>query len=130
MQNTNHAFSKLIEIVKELRGKKGCPWDKKQTVTSLTKYLREEFDELLQAISNNDLDNMCEEAGDMMFLLVMLAEINAENKAFEIVDVIERINMKLIRRHPHVFAGVRIDDEDALRRQWLAIKAEEKSKRN
>ena len=130
MRNTNQAFRKLIEIVKELRGEKGCPWDKKQTVASLTKYLREEFDELLQAISNNDLDNMCEEAGDMMFLLVMLAEINAENKAFEIVDVIERINMKLIRRHPHVFAGVQIDDEDALRRQWLAIKAEEKSKRN
>lgn len=130
MRNTEQAFLKLIAIVKELRGEKGCPWDKKQTMTSLTKYLREEFDELMQAISKNDPDNLCEEAGDMMFLLVMLAEINAENKAFEIVDVIEHINMKLIRRHPHVFAGVRIDDEDALRRQWLAIKAEEKSKRN
>jgi tetrapyrrole methylase family protein / MazG family protein len=130
MRNTEKAFVKLIAIVKELRGENGCPWDKKQTMTSLTKYLREEFDELMQAISNNDLDNLCEEAGDMMFLLVMLAEINAKNKAFEIVDVIERINMKLIRRHPHVFAGVQIDDEDSLRRQWLAIKAEEKSKRN
>ncbi len=130
MRNTDHSFTELIAIVKELRGEKGCPWDKKQTPASLTKYLQEEFDELLQAISNNDPDNMCEEAGDMMFLLVMLAQINSENKAFEIVDVIEGINIKLIRRHPHVFAGVRIDDEDALRRQWLAIKAEEKSKRN
>jgi tetrapyrrole methylase family protein / MazG family protein len=130
MRNTEKAFMKLIAIVKELRGENGCPWDKKQTMTSLTKYLQEEFDELMQAISNNDPDNLCEEAGDMMFLLVMLAEINAKNKAFEIVDVIERINMKLIRRHPHVFAGVQIDDDDALRRQWLAIKAEEKSKRN
>ena len=130
MQSTEHAFLKLIAIVKELRGKNGCPWDKKQTIASLTKYLKEEFDELMQAISNNDPDNLCEEAGDMMFLLVMLAEINAENKVFELVDVIENINMKLIRRHPHVFAGVRIDDEEALRRQWLAIKAEEKSKRN
>ena len=98
MRNTEQAFTKLITIVKELRGKNGCPWDKKQTMASLTEYLREEFNELLQAISNNDLENLCEEAGDMMFLLVILAEINSENKAFEIFDVIDCINTKLIRR--------------------------------
>jgi tetrapyrrole methylase family protein / MazG family protein len=130
MRNTEQAFRKLVEIVKELRGKTGCPWDKRQTIASLTKYLREEFDELMLAIANNDLDNLCEESGDMMFLLVMLAEINSEKMSFEIVDVLDNINEKLIRRHPHVFAGVQIDDEDALNRQWLAIKAEEKSKRN
>ena len=130
MRDIEQEFKKLTVIVKELRGNNGCPWDKKQTIFSLRKYLQEEFDELLQAIANNDMENLCEEAGDMMFLLVMLAEINSENMAFEIADVIECINMKLIRRHPHVFAGVQINDEDALRRQWLTIKAEEKLKRN
>ena len=130
MCNTEQAFRKLLEIVKELRGKNGCPWDKRQTVASLTKYLREEFDELILAISNNDPDNLCEEAGDMMFLLVILAEINSENNSFGIDNVLESINEKLIRRHPHVFAGVQIDDDEALTKQWLAIKAEEKSKRN
>ena len=130
MRNMEQAFRKLVEIVKELRGKNGCPWDKKQTIASLTKYLQEEFDELMLAISNNDLANLCEEAGDMMFLLVMVAEINSENASFAITDVLDNINEKLIRRHPHVFAGVQIDDEEALKKQWLAIKAEEKQKRN
>jgi tetrapyrrole methylase family protein / MazG family protein len=130
MQNIEQAFRKLVEIVKELRGKNGCPWDKKQTIASLTKYLQEEFDELMLAISNNDQANLCEEAGDMMFLLVMVAEINSENESFAIVDVLDNINEKLIRRHPHVFAGVQIDDEEALKKQWLSIKAEEKLKRN
>jgi tetrapyrrole methylase family protein / MazG family protein len=130
MRNNEKAFRKLLEIVKKLRGENGCPWDKKQTITSLTKYLQEEFDELILAISNNDLDNLCEEAGDMMFLLVILAEINSENNSFGIGDVLESINEKLVRRHPHVFAGVQIDGEKELTRQWLAIKAEEKLKRN
>lgn len=130
MRNTEQAFRKLVEIVKELRGKNGCPWDKRQTVASLTKYLHEEFDELILAISNNDPDNLCEEAGDMMFLLVILAEISSENNSFGIDAVLENINEKLIRRHPHVFAGIQIDDDEALTKQWLAIKAEEKLKRN
>ena len=130
MQDTTRSFLKLIEIVKELRGENGCPWDKRQTVASLTKYLQEEFEELMLAISNNDLNNLCEEAGDMMFLIVMLAEISDDNNSFNTVDVLNNINEKLIRRHPHVFAGVQIDDEDALKRQWQRIKDEEKSKKN
>jgi tetrapyrrole methylase family protein / MazG family protein len=130
MRNSEQAFRKLVDIIKKLRGENGCPWDKRQTIASLTKYLQEEFDELLMAIANNDLDNLCEEAGDMLFLILMLAEINSEKKVFEITDVFDTINEKLIRRHPHVFAGVQIEDEEALRKQWQAIKAEEKSKKN
>jgi len=123
-------FRELLDIVKKLRGKSGCPWDKKQTITSLTKYLREEFNELLLAIDNNDMENLCEEAGDLLFLIVMIAEINAESKVFDIADVINAICEKLIRRHPHVFAGVTVEDEEALRTQWQMIKSQEKSKRN
>lgn len=130
MQNSEKAFSSLVSTIKKLRGENGCPWDKKQTIISLTKYLQEEFDELLLAINNNDMDNLCEEAGDLLFLILMLAEINSEHKIFEIKDVLDTINEKLIRRHPHVFAGVQVKDEEALRKQWQMIKAEEKSKKN
>jgi tetrapyrrole methylase family protein / MazG family protein len=130
MRNSAYAFRILVDIVKKLRSENGCPWDKRQTINSLTKYLHEEFNELLLAISNNDPDNLCEEAGDLLFLILMIAEINSENNTFEITDVIHSINEKLIRRHPHVFAGVQIEDEEALKKQWQAIKAEEKLKKN
>jgi tetrapyrrole methylase family protein / MazG family protein len=130
MQNREKAFISLVDTIKKLRSENGCPWDKKQTIVSLTKYLQEEFDELLLAINNNDMDNLCEEAGDLLFLILMLAEINSEHKVFEIKDVLDTINEKLIRRHPHVFAGVQVKDEEALRKQWQMIKAEEKSKKN
>ncbi len=123
-------FRELVDIVKKLRSKDGCPWDRKQTVVSLKKYLKEEFAELLLAIDNNDPQNLCEEAGDLLFLIVMIAEINSECKVFEITDVLHTVCEKLIRRHPHVFAGVQVEDEAALRRQWEMIKAQEKSKRN
>jgi tetrapyrrole methylase family protein / MazG family protein len=130
MHGNEHNFALLVETVRKLRGDNGCPWDKKQTVLTLQKYLKEEFDELMLAIANNDLENLCEEAGDLLFLIIMVAEINADTNSFTLFDVISNINEKLIRRHPHVFAGVRIDDEEALRKQWQSIKAEEKSKRN
>jgi MazG family protein len=130
MHAIEYEFLELVNIVKKLRGNDGCPWDKKQTISSLTKYLQEEFNELLQAIENNDPDNICEEAGDLLFLIVMIAEIKAESKIFELTDVIQSINKKLIRRHPHVFAGVKIKDEESLRKQWETIKSQEKLKRN
>ena len=130
MPGTESAFRKLVNIVKELRGERGCPWDKKQSVSSLSKYLREEFDELLLAITNDDPENLCEEAGDVLFLIVMLAQINAEKRLFSLPDIINGINQKMIRRHPHVFAGIQVEDEDALRKQWHAIKTEEKLKKN
>jgi len=130
MLNTEAAFRNLIDIVKELRGENGCPWDKKQSNSSLSKYLREEFDELLLAIAKDDAENLCEEAGDVLFLIVMLAQINAEKHLFNLSDILNAINKKMIRRHPHVFAGVQIADEEALRKQWQTIKAEEKLKKN
>lgn len=130
MPDIETEFHQLVDIVKKLRSEDGCPWDKKQTIVSLKKYLYEEFEELLLAIDKNDLDNLCEETGDFLFLLVMIAQINSESKTFGIDDVISTISKKLIRRHPHVFAGVKIEGEEALRRQWQMIKAQEKSKKN
>lgn len=119
----------LINTVKELRGPAGCPWDQKQSTDSMVKYLKSEFNELLAAISNKDTENICEEIGDLLFTLVMIAEIEEENQNFTLHAVINNINEKLIRRHPHVFAGVEISSDQELREQWEKIKALEKQKK-
>ncbi len=126
MKTKGHALDSLISIVQELRGPKGCPWDKKQTPESLIKYMSEEFNELLAAIKKNDSRNVCEESGDVLFLLIILSEIYSVNKEFTFDDVISSISDKLIRRHPHVFSDAHIEDEDELRKQWERIKAQEK----
>jgi MazG family protein len=117
----------LVTTIRKLRGKNGCPWDKKQTIESLVKYLNEEFEEIIQAIDTNDYDNLCEELGDFLYLIIMLAEISKEKKQFDLADVIKGINEKLTRRHPHVFGDSVITDEKSLRQQWHRIKAEEKA---
>ena len=129
MKKKSTEFDSLIETVKTLRGEKGCPWDKKQTIDSLRKYLVEEFGEILQAIDNKDNLNLCEELGDFLYLIVMISEINEENGNFSLEDIIGGINEKLIRRHPHVFSGTPIEDEAALRKQWDKIKAAEKAEK-
>ena len=130
MHSDELKFRELIEVVKALRGINGCPWDKKQTIISLKKYLHEEFNELLMAIDNNDPENLCEEAGDLLFLIVMISQISSESKLFGISDVLSSICEKLVRRHPHVFAGTEVANEEDLRRQWEMIKKQEKSKKN
>ncbi len=130
MKNTVKRFESLILTVRKLRGADGCPWDRRQTTNSLKKYLVEEFEEILEAIDNDDSANLCEELGDFFYLIVMVSEINHGEKAFSLQDVLEGINEKLIRRHPHVFAGSSITDETALRKQWDRIKAQEKTEKN
>lgn len=125
----NTLFFDLITTVQELRGENGCPWDKRQTTTSLVKYLQSEFAELLTAIDNGDTENLQEELGDLLFLIVMIAQINHEEGNFSIDQVLTGVTEKLIRRHPHVFAGVTISSEQELQEQWQRIKSMEKSKK-
>ena len=129
MKNTVEKFETLLQTVRALRGQNGCPWDQKQTTGSLKKYLVEEFEEILEAVENNDLKNLCEELGDFLYLIVMMAEINRETETFSLDHVLEGVNEKLIRRHPHVFSGTTVADETALRKQWEKIKAAEKGEK-
>ena len=127
MCHSKSNFSSLLETVRALRGENGCPWDKRQTTSSMKKYLNAEMEKLLAAIDNNDPANTCEELGDLLFIIVLLAEIHTESANFTIDEVISGITAKLIRRHPHVFAGKEINSEEELRAQWQEIKAMEKS---
>lgn len=128
MQPTDRQLLKLISIIQTLRGPSGCPWDKKQTSQSLVKYLKEETAELVQGIEKNDHNNICEELGDVLYLLIMIAEINSDLDNFGFGDVIDVVNRKLIRRHPHVFSDKKLTDERQLKEQWESIKRAEKQK--
>lgn len=125
----NNLFISFCDTINKLRADDGCPWDQKQTSHSLKKYIREETDELLEAIDANDAEHICEEAGDILFLIALLAEIHKENNEFTIDDVISTITQKMIRRHPHVFGDARTCSEEELTIQWEKIKSEERAKK-
>lgn len=128
MTYTNQNLQQLFDTISTLRSDKGCPWDKKQTPSSLIVHLQSEVLELISAITNDDTQNTCEELGDVLYILIMVAMYNKERRVFDFSDVIQQINEKLIRRHPHVFAGTPYKDEADLDRQWQEIKAREKQK--
>lgn len=119
-------FVRLQAIVSTLRGANGCPWDIQQTPVSLKKYLLEECRELAEAIDNGNPGEIQEEIGDLFFILTLLSEMFAEQHRFTADEALEGIIAKMIRRHPHVFAGVAIADEHELHAQWQRIKAQEK----
>lgn len=129
MSHSNKIFSELLNTIRQLLGENGCPWDKRQTNETLQKHLISEMDELIQAIRNRDHENLCEELGDLLYLILLTSDINCRDGHFSIDDVMETINKKLIRRHPHVFADVVCNSDDELRKQWLAIKAQEKAEK-
>lgn len=128
MTKNNTTLQTLITTVRSLRGDKGCPWDKRQTSASLVYYLKSETAELVSAIENNDPGNICEELGDLLYIILMMAEIHGDLGDFDLTDVLQQIDAKLIRRHPHVFAGTSFESEAQLAEQWQSIKAAEKKK--
>ncbi|MCR2823386.1 nucleoside triphosphate pyrophosphohydrolase [Lederbergia panacisoli] len=123
---TYKEFSTLRDIIAELRGPNGCPWDKEQTHESLKQYLIEEAYELLDAIDRDDIDNMIEELGDVLLQILLHAQIGEDEGMFSIEDVIQAINEKMVRRHPHVFGDVQAEDSEQVVANWAKIKAEEK----
>lgn len=120
-------FDKLRQVIADLRGPNGCPWDKKQTHSSLKKYLIEEAYELIEAIGHDDLDHMIEELGDVLLQVMLHAQIGEDDGYFSINDVIESITAKMIRRHPHVFGSVEVDGVEDVLSNWNEIKSQEKS---
>lgn len=119
-------FSSLVQLMKDLRGPEGCPWDKEQTHETLAPYAIEETFEMVEALNSNNDDDFCEELGDVLFQVVLHAQLANERKAFNIDNVIQTISEKLVRRHPHVFSDLGQISKDAVLENWDIIKAEEK----
>ncbi len=118
------AFRKLLVVMDELRA--NCPWDKKQTLESLRYLTIEETYELSDSILERDMDGIKKELGDLMLHLVFYAKIASETNAFDIGDVLDNINTKLIHRHPHIFGDVKVKDAREVRDNWEKIKLQEK----
>ena len=118
-------FEKLVQIMAELRGEQGCPWDQEQTHQSLTKYLVEEAYEVLEAIDENNDDALREELGDLLLQVVFHAQIASENKIFDIAKIIDAISEKLVRRHPNVFGDVKIKTAEEQSINWERLKKQE-----
>ena len=118
-------FKSLVEVIATLRGENGCPWDREQTHTSLKSTLIEETYETVEAIDSAQPDKLKEELGDLLLNIMLQAQIAAENRDFDIYDVIDTLTEKLIRRHPHVFGDVNVENSDDVVKNWEAIKKEE-----
>jgi len=116
-------FNRLLNIIDELRGK--CPWDMKQTNESLRKLTIEETYELADAIFSENDEGIRNELGDLMLHIVFYAKIGAEKGIFTMSDVLEGINNKLIYRHPHVFADVKVTGASQVEENWEKLKIKE-----
>jgi XTP/dITP diphosphohydrolase len=114
------AFEKLLNIMDELREK--CPWDKKQTLETLRYLTIEETYELSDAILEKDLDEVRKELGDLMMHIAFYAKVGEELNAFNMQGIIEGINEKLIRRHPHIYGDVKVANADDVSQNWEKIK--------
>ena len=123
-------ISRLIEIMEALRQPEtGCPWDVVQTFETIKPYTIEEAYEVADAIERKDMDDLCEELGDLLLQVVFHARIAEERGEFAFGDVVEAVTSKMIRRHPHVFAVSAANTPDSVKLQWDQIKAEEKRER-
>jgi XTP/dITP diphosphohydrolase len=121
------ALQELIDVVAKLRSPDGgCPWDLAQTPQSLTPYVIEEAYEVVDAIQTGDKKAIAEELGDLLLQVVLQAQIASEIGDFTLKEIAEGISQKLIRRHPHVFGDVTVENVEEVRQNWEAIKAEEK----
>jgi tetrapyrrole methylase family protein/MazG family protein len=120
------AFTELVRIMERLRGPNGCPWDREQTHESIKPYLIEEAYEVAEAIESSDVDELRKELGDLLLQIVFHAQLAQEAGRFGIEDVVRAIIEKMVRRHPHVFAGVEVKDSDEVLRNWSKIKSEER----
>ncbi len=121
------SLEEFMEVIAHLRAPDGCPWDRKQTHTSLRQYLLEETYEALEALDNQDLIGLKEELGDLMLQITLHAQIAAESGAFTIADVISGIYNKIVSRHPHVFSDVKVKDEKDVVQNWEKLKEIERT---
>lgn len=123
-------FQQLVQILDELRGDDGCPWDREQDEKSIANYFLEEVYEAVDAIHSGNAESLAEELGDVLMEVVFLARIFKEKDKFSVSEVLEGINQKMIHRHPHVFSQKRIETSDEVIDEWCRKKKEEKKRQS
>jgi nucleoside triphosphate diphosphatase len=125
-RSAGREFQRLVDVMRQLRGPGGCPWDHEQTLETLRPFVLEEAYEVLDAIDRGDHDDLRGEIGDLLFEGVFLAQIEADEGRFEVADSIRDVTQKLVRRHPHVFGAARgVETPGQVLEQWEQIKSRE-----
>lgn len=123
-------FKNLLEICEKLRGENGCPWDKKQTLDSLAPKVLEEAQELVEAVQKNDLENIEEELGDVLFTLIMMAQVARDEGKFDIGSAMEKVGEKFISRHTWVFGADKATTPEEAVELWMKNKEKEKAQKS
>ncbi len=126
-KNPGVLLQELLDIMDRLRQPEGCPWDREQTYESLKPFLVEEAYEVIEAIDQGDYEGMAEECGDLLLQVVFIAQIAREEGRFDMASVLEGISRKMVRRHPHVFGDLQVEDSGEVSRNWEQIKKQEKA---
>src|SRR6516162_5905312 len=128
MTDAERAISALIALMARLRDPQGgCPWDREQTFASIAPYTIEEAYEVADAIEHGSPDKLRDELGDLLFQVVFHARMAEERGWFDFAAVASSIHDKLVRRHPHVFAGARVSGSEEQTRSWEQLKAVERA---
>ncbi len=122
-------YEELLDVIAQLRSEHGCPWDKAQTHESLIPCLRNECEEVVQAIEQHDEENLCEELGDVLLQVLLHARIAEEEGQFTMADVVNGLAEKMIRRHPHVFGDEEYGSPEQNQARWEEIKRQEKEEK-
>lgn len=130
VEGKTHDIDELLQVVEILRSEKGCEWDRAQTHETLKRCLRDESQEVIDAIDNKDDENLCEELGDLLLQVLMNAQVAKERGAFDFNKVVQGLTDKLIRRHPHVFGDEErpTTPEESLK-LWKKVKEIEKARK-
>lgn len=121
-----YTYPELLGIIGELRGEHGCPWDRVQTHESMIPCLRDECEEVIEAIGRGDDEDLCEELGDVLLQVLLHAQIAKEEGRFTMEDVVNTLAEKMVRRHPHVFGNEEYGSPEENKKRWEEIKKAEK----
>ena len=121
-----YSYEELLNVIAQLRGEHGCPWDKAQTHESLIPCLRNECEEVVQAIKQHDEENLCEELGDVLLQVLLHARIAEEEGQFTMADVVNGLEEKMVRRHSHIFGNEEYGSPEQNQARWEEIKRQEK----
>ncbi|MFH1126336.1 MAG: MazG nucleotide pyrophosphohydrolase domain-containing protein [Candidatus Altiarchaeota archaeon] len=122
-------FKELVRLMEFMRSEKGCPWDREQNLKDFLVHLKNESDEVLDAIRREDYDNLEEELGDLLWNIVFISQMAKEQGKFDINDVIKDIRRKIVRRHPHVFGKAKAKTSEEVVKQYKKVKEKEKKRK-
>jgi len=125
----NEAFKALYDTIVKLRSPDGCKWDREQSPSTLRGALVEETYECLEAIDENDSEHIAEELGDLFMLATMISYMHEQEGKFSVSDALLKVNEKLIRRHPHVFGDIKVEDTAEILNNWARIKVEQEGRK-